>query len=531
MKSFCPYFIGVALLCSCINNDLPLPVVQGAIESIDVEGAVEVNIDAANRIVDIVLDESVDIRAVKVSGVSYKNPHTVSKPDLTGVHDLSNPLDVTLSTWQDYEWTIRARQIIEREFSVKGQIGQAVIDDVNHRIIAYVSGSADLEDILVTGLKLGPAGVTSYVPDPSEIKDFTEGVCIEVGYRGISESWMIYLEQSDFKIRLDSVDPWTRCAWAMVSAPEGSEVVLDYRERGDSLWINVPADDGDGGTYSVLMDNLSPLSHYECRARCSEDVTDIVEFTTEDAVQLPNSGFNTFSNAESAVYYSWYDPDASDKSLATKWWDSGNTGSTTLGSSYCIALPDTTDHVEGNASALLVSRFAIVKLAAGNTFSGEFASLVGTSGGIINFGRPWESRPRGMRLWIKYTGGEIDVVDASPQGIALSKGDPDQCQIWIALGNWDYRKFGGTPDCPVQVNTTDIRTFFNPESPAVIAYGSYSRSEPTDGWIQVEIPLEYRYNNRKPTHIIVSLSSNKWGDYFTGSSRSRLAVDNIELLY
>lgn len=531
MKRICAYLSFYILLCSCISNDLPLPVIEGAFESLEIEGATEVTIDSEAHIVDIVLDESVDIASVKITGVSYTYAKTESKPEIIGTHNLSSPLKITLSTWQDYGWTIRASQIIERSFNVKGQIGQSVIDDVNHRVIAYVSGSSDLSDIFVTELKLGPDAVTSYNPDPSELTDFSEGVEVTVSYRGTSETWMIYLEQSDFSIRLDQVDAWTGCAWASVSAAEGSEVSVQYRPVGDSLWMEIPAISTEGGTYTALIDSLSPLTDYECRARCGEDISDIKGFTTEEALQLPNAGFNTFSNAESGVFSSWYDPASADASLISKWWDSGNIGSTTLGSSYCIAIPDTEDYVEGDASALLVSRNIIVKFAAGNTFSGEFAGMVGTSGGIINFGRPWNLRPRAMRLWIKYTGGPVDVVDDYPETNPVSKGDPDQCSVWVALGNWDYRKFGGTPECPVQVNTTDKKTFFDPESSSVIAYGSYARTETTDGWIQIEIPLEYRYKNRKPTHIIVSLASSIFGDYFTGSSQSRLGVDDIELVY
>ena len=531
MKSLPVYILSCCLLCSCVTNDLPLPVIKGDIASLEIEGALEVDINSENRTVDIVLDESVDLSAVRISSVEYKHQPTESKPEIKGLQDLRKPLEFTLSTWQDYSWTMRASQLIERSFSVSGQIGQSVIDDVNRRVIAYVGANADLSDILVTGLKLGPSGITTYDPDPSQLTDFSQGVAVNVDYRGNTETWMLYLEQSDFTIRLDSVDPWTCCAYAWASAPEGSEVVLEYRAAGDSVWNSITALCADGGTFYALMDSLSPLSVYECRALCNGDYSETREFTTEEAQQLPNAGFNTFSNAESAVFSSWFNPASAEPELAAKWWDSGNIGSTTLGSAYCIAIPDTSDYVEGNTSALLVSRNVIVKFAAGNTFSGEFAGLVGASGGILNFGRPWNLRPRSVRLWINYTGGTIDIVDGFPEDQPVSKGDPDQCSIWVALGNWDYRKFGGTPSCPVQVNTTDRETFFNPESPSVIAYGSYFRAEATEGWMQVEIPMEYRYENRKPTHIIVSLASSRWGDYFTGSSQSRLGVDDIELIY
>lgn len=107
----------------------------------------------------------------------------------------------------------------------------------------------------------------------------------------------------------------------------------------------------------------------------------------------------------------------------------------------------------------------------------------------------------------------------------------DRCQVFVALGDWDYRTYGGTPDCPVQVNTNDRTTFFKPDSDAVIGYGAYVSDKATDGWIKVEIPIEYRSTSRKPTHIIVSCAASMLGDYFTGSTQSTLWVDGMQLEY
>ena len=83
----------------------------------------------------------------------------------------------------------------------------------------------------------------------------------------------------------------------------------------------------------------------------------------------------------------------------------------------------------------------------------------------------------------------------------------------------------------MQINTTDRSTFFDPMSKAVIGYGSYVSNKSTDGWIKVEIPIEYTSTSRKPTHIIISCASSMLGDYFTGSSKSILWVDGMELHY
>ena len=65
----------------------------------------------------------------------------------------------------------------------------------------------------------------------------------------------------------------------------------------------------------------------------------------------------------------------------------------------------------------------------------------------------------------------------------------------------------------------------------MIAYGQFVTDQSTDGWIEVEIPLEYRSLTRKPTHIIVLAAASMLGDYFTGSSDSVLWIDSLQLEY
>ena len=118
-----------------------------------------------------------------------------------------------------------------------------------------------------------------------------------------------------------------------------------------------------------------------------------------------------------------------------------------------------------------------------------------------------------------------------PDGDPVKVGDNDRGVVWIALGDWDYRKYGGTEQCPLEVNTTDKSTFFDRNSENVIAYGELILDKSTDGWINVEIPLEYHTLTRKPTHIVVSAAATLLGDYFTGSADSVMWLDALELVY
>lgn len=180
MKYFRILFSAAALLlaASCIDNDVPYPVVELRIAGVEGSGFTVSGISIANRTVALTLDEKTDIRKVGIDKVTFdvatSNPMMTdtesfigqiktSRP-LSGEFDLRSPLYVTLSLYQDYEWTIVAEQPIERAFTVAGQIGATVIDAQKRTATAYVPKGTNLGDITVTRLKLGPADITTYSP-------------------------------------------------------------------------------------------------------------------------------------------------------------------------------------------------------------------------------------------------------------------------------------------------------------------------------------------------------------------------------
>lgn len=527
------YALILTAFTSCIKNDIPLPVVVPKITSLEVDGASAVVINSDKRTVNITLEEQTDIKRTNIRSVSFDNELTTMSWDITGEHDLSSPLSVTLSIYQDYNWTIITEQPIERYFTVEGQVGASEIDVANHRVVTYVNGKQDKSNIKVTSLKLGPKDVATYSPDMSQLKNFTHGLEVDVKFHGRSEKWELFIEQTETLVEMKSVDAWTGVAWVRATGVANMNNGFKYRKQGSSEWTDLSGDavTSNGGYFSAAIDNLQPLTTYECYAYSGDNQTQVYSFTTEEARQMPNSSFEVFSNAESSKYYSFYDPLSTIVENQTKWWCSGNKGSTTVGSSYSITNIDGNDKKDGNYSARLESQYVIVKFAAGNIFVGEFDRVVGTSGGVVNFGRPFTLRPRMMSLWLKYENGPIDKFNGAPDNDPVKEGDMDRAQVFVAVGDWDYRTYGGTPASPVQVSTLDRNTFFNPKGEAVIGYGSFVTNEATNGWIKVEIPLEYSTTSRKPTHIIVSCASSMLGDYFTGSTKSTLWVDGIELHY
>ena len=75
--------------------------------------------------------------------------------------------------------------------------------------------------------------------------------------------------------------------------------------------------------------------------------------------------------------------------------------------------------------------------------------------------------------------------------------------------------------------------YFDPNSSAVIAYGSISdeESKGADSFKEFTVDLEYKDLKRIPKYIIVVASSSKYGDYMEGGKGSTMWLDDLELVY
>lgn len=547
-------YVALAMLAvtGCISNDLPYPVVVPNISSMSVEGAERVDIDYNQHKVTVHMPETADLRSVSITSVEFDRKNVSSSLSLEGVHDLTSPLRFTLKIYQEYDWTIVAVKEVERYFSVLGQIGSSVIDPVNHRAVAMVGEDALIGNIKVTSLKLGPEGKTEYSLPISQMTDFTDGVSVDVTAFDVTETWTLYVEITDVTVELKKVNPWAHEAYVTMIGIAETESGFMYRVKGDAEWTEVSASDitSDGGTYVAHIRGLQPQTLYEVKAFCGADQTEAMEFTTEEATALPNGSFEYVSTVSGKNYYKFYDPSCGIEEGMYMFWGSGNgegpdgvNGSASMG--IVITFIDTEDKVDGKQSVRAQTDQLAGILAAGNLFTGQFAGLEGTSGGRVNFGRPWTSRPTALKLYCKYSTGKIDILKDAPAGVALTKQDYDRAEVKVALGTWSYRKYGGTSESPVHINTTDPGTFVDYTTDAsTIAYGNLiihhdgyilngdgKISSSTDKWVEYTIPLDYRDMETSPTHIIISCASSQFGDYFTGYSHSKLWIDAVELIY
>ena len=329
----------------------------------------------------------------------------------------------------------------------------------------------------------------------------------------------------------------------------GATVQFAYSTDGGSTWEYADGVNYDEGVWKADLTGLTPATEYTYALVINgEHIGNTATFTTEAAPALPNSSFEYVSKVSGKDYYKFYDPNCGVADGSYMFWGSGNgegsegvNGSANMG--IVITTIDTGDKIDGNQSVLCQNNSIVGMLTAGNLFTGQFAGLVGTSGGKVNFGRPWTSRPTALKIWAKYTTGQINIL--KNENLGVSKSDYDRAQIKFAIGTWDYKKYGGTKDSPVHVNTTDASTFVDFYTDAsTIANGDLiiyndgyminngeKVSATTSEWIEYIIPLDYRQLTTYPTHIVISCATSQFGDYFTGYDGGRLWIDAAELIY
>lgn len=531
MKMF-RYLAAVAMMvvvAGCIKNDIPYPVVKLEILGLDVEGTTEAPvIDVATHSVALSLAETTDIRNVKINSLMLTDG---AATDVTfpGVFDLRNPLYVMLSKYQSWEWTITASQSIERYFEVEGQIGESTIDAEHHIATALVPMDYDMKSVVITAVKLGPKDITTYSVDPLTLTDFEESARnVTITYHGdIHETWTLRVIPTDVEVEFKGVDAWAKCIWLYAEGRSGAELGFKYRKAGDEEWIMVEDVTVNGGSFSACVTDLETLTEYEVVAFSGDSLTEAVTATTEDVWVLPNGGFEEWSTNNGVIYP--YAPGAE------PFWATGNDGAALASTTLTESTTDVRPGSDGLYAASLQSKKAALmglgKFAAGNIFLGEFGGLVGMDG-LVNFGRPSSARPLALRGWVKYNCGTIDEFGKTPTARPdLKKGDSDEGQILVAVGNWSAEEYGGSADCPVVVNTKDESTFFNKSGKNVIGAGELLLTESTDGWVEFTLPLEYVTTSVVPTHIIIVCTGSRFGDYFTGSTQSLMLVDDLELVY
>lgn len=538
--------LGLSLLASCaIENDIPYPIKEASIESIEVEGqrGAEENVFTAAtinktaRTATLYVNDSVDITKLKITRlkitadaelipdsaacVNYaKFPNTGfasldSIPTSSNTRmDFSSPVNFTLRTYQDYIWKVTVNQIVEREIDVVGMTDDYVLDANSRRVIIYVGSDQDLSNIQINKLNLG-GEYGSVKPDPTTVHDFTTSQTFYAARHGedVWQEWKVFVYQTDEGGSGGSADvfPMTTKAILKGSIQSGKTPEIEYAKQSESSWNSVPSSDisVSGTSFTATLSGLSASTTYKYRVSVDGTAGSEQTFTTVAAVALENGSLENWSQ-DGKVWY----PNASD---ADPFWGTGNPGA----ANFIGNLTEPTDESISGKAALLETKNAIIKLGAGNLFTGDF-QLDGLNG-LLHFGREFSSFPTALRLYYKYTSTTINMIGDNVGDLASMKGEPDICHIYIALSDKSE---------PYEIrNNPDKRQLFDKDDANIIAYGEFSSNQSTSSYKQIEIPLEYRYTNRTPKYIIIVASSSKYGDYYIGGVGSKLWLDEMELVY
>lgn len=537
--------LGLSLLASCaIENDIPYPIKEASIESIEVEGqrGAEENVFTAAtinktaRTATLYVNDSVDITKLKITRlkittdaelipdsaacVNYaKFPNTGfasldSIPTSSNTRmDFSSPVNFTLRTYQDYIWKVTVNQIVQRDIEVEGLV-RTVIDENSRNVIIYVGSDQDLTNLNVTKLNLGGEyGKVS--PDPTSIKDYSSPIKFNVrrSWEEYSYEWTVFVYNDDSGSTGGSADvfPMTTKAILKGSIQSGKTPEIEYAKQSESGWNSVPSSDisVSGTSFTATLSGLSASTTYKYRVSVDGTAGSEQTFTTVAAVALENGKLENWSQDGKV-----WNPNAAD---ADPFWGTGNPGA----ASFIGNLTEPTDESISGKAALLETKNAVIKLGAGNLFTGDF-QLDGLNG-LLHFGRPFTSFPTALRLYYKYTSTTINMIGDNVGNLASMKGEPDICHIYIALSDKSE---------PYEIkNDPKNRKLFDPKDPNIIAYGEFTSNQTTSSYKQIEIPLEYRYTNRTPKYIIIVASSSKYGDYYIGGVGSKLWLDEMELVY
>ena len=505
-----------ASLAGCIKDDIPYPHIQPNFLTFNVVGQDRgTQIDSASRSVTVYLPETVDIENVAVESYTITPGASIASGALPSTLNLTEPYEVTLSLYQDYVWTIAARQTIERYMTLSAQVGTSEIDPASHTVTANIASRADIASVLVESLKLGPEGSTMSPDLQGQRVDFSSPVTVDVTAWGRTTSWTITVGQVEADITTLRVDAWTSVAWVYGEGQTGREMGVEYRLQGDEQWTRLaPADiTVDGGSFYGRIIHLQPLTSYEARTYSGQNVGETMQFTTGSAPQVPNASLDSWWQ-DGKVWCPWAEG-------GEQWWDTGNKGATTIGQSNSVPTTDTSTG-EGWAAKLetkFVGIGPLGKLAAGNLFAGRYVRTDGTNG-ILSFGRPFTERPTKLRGYFKYTTAEINYASTEWQSL---KGQPDTCVVWCALIDQDE---------PFEIRTNPKnRQLFDENGPYVVAYGRMETGQTVENYIPFEVELNYKSTQRVPKYILITCSASKYGDYFTGGNGAVLYVDDFALDY
>ena len=535
-KCILSFSLTAMLAVSCFPNDMSLPRILAQFTKLEVKGGVETVINTDDRTVSIVVNEEVELSSLEVETVTLNEKAYFTAGDFPKVLDLSSPMEVMLSMYQDYDWTLTASQPVERYFRCTNQIGNAEFDVPSRVVRVYVSQSQSLDRLEVLDMKLERVGSVVETTSAVELVNSQTGELAEVvrecefpmvldcdvkrtfnvSFQGNVIPWTLYAVPVEVAAEVKGVD--ARCYYAEVLAVygggEASVPVFEYKKADSEEWVLIPEENVtiDGINISAMITGLQPETEYCVRLTVDDEVLPDKSFCTCRPYQLYNIGFDEWY-LEGKIWYPYA------KGTSPNVWDSANPGAATYIGSSTQPSEDVAVSGEGKMAAQMESKNAVIAFAAGNLYIGKFGRINGI-GAILDWGVEFSDKPMGLKGYYKYS--PVMISHAKAPYLDLIGTALDKCQIQIFLTDWDE---------PFTVNTLAGQFVDLQNDPNIIAYGKLESDETVAEYREFYIPLEYRDKTRTPKYIVISCCASYLGDYFTGGEGSKLLVDEFELVY
>lgn len=348
----------------------------------------------------------------------------------------------------------------------------------------------------------------------------TDGLETTVEVEDMTHNYQITISGTPPAYSLKLVNGWAKFievegAWTPAIMPAG--LCFEYRIDGTDSWITVaPTVDPDNRTVKAKIAGLTPLTKYFVRIATDNEKGTTVECMTEDATEVFNLGFDTWSVKGKNQY--------PNTTAANSFWATGNEGVTTAGKNSTTSPSD--DKVGGDKAAKMESiyvSFLFVKtFAAGNLFTGHFKTVISNPIESAKMGRAYTARPTGLKGWYKYKSTTINH-NFAPNKDEYAKyiGTPDFCHIYVQLENWG------------DLDPDPAKRPMDNAGITVVGYGEFKTDQTNmdSGYEQFSFDINYTNKTLRPTHITIAAASSIYGGFFVGGEGSTLYVDEFELLW
>lgn len=537
IKTVLPFigFIILTGLSSCIRNDIPYPYIESVIQEIavyDMKG--EPQIDAQNKTVEITVGEDAWLDSLPITKLMVTSDAEII-PDSSAcerfyqfpkfsfestdalpanantIMDFTNPVRITLRTYQDYIWTVTVKQEIERIVEVDHQVGSPQLDVQNRRAIIYIEDGQSLKDVHINTLNL-EGSKAKVSPDPSTVTDFTRSRNFTY-YKDNKQisTWTVDVQIATISAIAGETNAWATKAYVSGEMKSGATPIVEYKEAEATDWITLDADQvtlPSSTSFQACLTGLNSGTTYEWRVSVDGTATDPKSFTTETIVEIPNLNFDTWTQDGK----NWYaNSVANNYDDPAAWWATGNEGITSpLAGGYDATTQPVsgTDAYKGKAAKMRsITGVILVGAAAGNLFIGTYKTNMGNPSASVSFGRPYTgARPTKLKGYYKYTPMPITNGGTVPGNLTT-----DECHIYLRLWNASDKE---------------------------IAYGEFSSSEQSTTYQPFEFEIKYSDTESKPAKITIVATSSRYGGEFSGpkiigqvGDGSTLWVDEFELSY